>query len=322
MGRGQHRRGDQFGLPSAVRARGQQKAGQVLEVPTVGVAWMDRDGAMTTIHTRESFGPPRLSPDGERVLFHDDDGNIWGFDTRRGTTEVLASVATLGGHSSNPVWNPDGRRITFSFYLAGSQNLYEITVSERDQPEALLVREHNQFAQSWSSDGRLLAYYETHPVTGRDLWVLPVGEEPVRVLATEFNESGTAFSPDGRFLAYTSDQSGRHQVYVRSYPEGEVFVISTDGGEEPVWSRDGQELFFRHGNALLYVAITNDPEFRASTPTMLHEQPFDRGGYGFGTSYDVSPDGERFLVVADRSTTEFQVVFNWFQELERLAPTK
>lgn len=66
----------------------------------------------------------------------------------------------------------------------------------------------------------------------------------------------------------------------------------------------------------------DDLEFQASTPTVLHEQPFDRSGYGFGTYYDVSPDGERFLVVTDRSTTEFQVVFNWFQELERLAPTK
>ena len=142
--------------------------------------------------------------------------------------------------------------------------------------------------------------------------MLPVGEEPVPVLATEFNEDAPAFSPNGRYIAYVSNQSGRYQVYVVSYPEGEVFRISTDGGEEPVWSRDGRELFFRHGIRFLSVAITDDPEFQTSTSTKLHEQPFDRSGYG----------GERFVVVADRSTTEFKVVFNWFQELERLAPTK
>ena len=152
--------------------------------------------------------------------------------------------------------------------------------------------------------------------------MLPVGEEPVPVLATEFNEDAPAFSPNGRYIAYVSNQSGRYQVYVVSYPEGEVFRISTDGGEEPVWSRDGRELFFRHGIRFLSVAITDDPEFQTSTSTKLHEQPFDRSGYGFGSYYDVSLDGERFVVVADRSTTEFKVVFNWFQELERLAPTK
>ncbi len=285
------------------------------------LAWMDREGTMTPIRSHVGLTAPRLSPDGERVVFNDDDGSIWILDVPRATIDVLVSVDTFGG-SWGPTWNPDGRRVTFSSRRTGDWELYEITVSDRGQPEALLVRENDQYARSWSSDGRLLVYLELHPVTVADLWVLPVGEEPVPVLTTEFSEDSPAFSPNGRFIAYVSNQSGQHRVYVLSYPEREVFPISTAGGEEPVWSRDGQELFFRDGNALLSVAITNHPEFQASTPTKLHEQPFDRSGYGFGTYYDVSPDGEHFLVVADRSTTEFQVVFNWFQELERLAPTK
>lgn len=158
-------------------------------------------------------------------------------------------------------------------------------------------------------------------MTGLDLWLLPIGEEPIPIVVTEFNETSLVFSPDGRFLAYVSDESDQYQVYVRSYPEGETFLVSVDGGEEPVWSRDGSELFFRQGSALLAVTVTSEPEFRASAPRVLHRTPFDRNGFGERAYYDVSPDGERFLVVADRSTTELEVVFNWFQELERLVPT-
>jgi len=184
----------------------------------------------------------------------------------------------------------------------------------------LLVREYDQLPACWSSDGRLLAFREIHPKTGDDIWVLPLGEQPVEVLATEASERSAMFSPDGRWLAYVSDESGRNQVYVRSYPGGgEVYPISRDGGVEPLWSRDGRELFFRKGDALLSVTITANPELEATIPIVLFEKSFDWGVSE--TSYDVSPDGRRFLTVGDRSTTEFRVVLNWFEELNRLVPT-
>ena len=286
------------------------------------LAWMDRDGSFSPIHQREgSVAAPRLSPDGESVLFHDDQGNVWVLDIDRGTVAVVASKSVLQGNSTAAIWNPDGRRITFSSNRFRDWDLYETALSERGEPESLLVRPYDQSAESWSPDGRLLAFSEVHPVTGPDLWLLPIGEEPIPILVTEFNETSVVFSPDGRLLAYVSDESDQHQVYIRSYPEGETFLVSVDGGEEPVWSRDGSELFFRHGSALLAVTVTSEPEFRASAPRVLHRTPFDRNGFGEAAYYDVSPDGERFVVVADRSTTELEVVFNWFQELERLVPT-
>ncbi len=165
-----------------------------------------------------------------------------------------------------------------------------------------------------------LTYTEEHPQTGSDIWVLPRDDEPVPVLQTGANETAPAFSPDGRFLAYVSDESGRLQVYLRSYPEGKVLGVSIDGGEEPVWSRDGRELFFRQGDQLLAVTFTAEPELAVSAPAVLFEMPFDRSR-GNDAFYDVSPGGQRFLVVSEPPTTEFKVIQNWFSELKRIVPT-
>ncbi len=140
------------------------------------------------------------------------------------------------------------------------------------------------------------------------------------MLATEASEHSAMFSPDGRWLAYVSDESGRNQVYVRSYPGGKVYPISSDGGVEPLWSRDGREIFRPKGDALFSVTITTDQELEATIPIVLFEKPFDQGYPD--ANYDVSPDSQRFLTVGDRSTTELRVVLNWFEELNRLVPTK
>ncbi len=223
--------------------------------------------------------------------------------------------------ASDPAWNPDGRHVTFSSNIGDSWDLYEIDVAERGEPRPLLIRDFNQFPASWSADGRLLPYFENHPETGTDIWILPRGEEPVPVLTTEANEGAPALSPDGLLLAYVTDESGRLDVFVRTYPEGEVRGVSLEGGEEPQWSRDGRELFYHQGDRLLSVKVTTEPELDVSVPQELFEMPFAQGGGLGGTYYDVSPDGERFLVVSDRSTTEFTVILNWFEELNRLVPT-
>jgi dipeptidyl aminopeptidase/acylaminoacyl peptidase len=155
---------------------------------------------------------------------------------------------------------------------------------------------------------------------GNDIGVLPRDEEPVLVLATDADETQPALSPDGRLLAYVTDESGWLDVFVRTCPGGEVRGVSLDGGEGPRWSRDGRELFFRKGDRLHLVKVTTEPEFDVSVPQELFELPFAHANPDFGTYYDVSPDGERFLVVSDRSTTEFNVILNWFEELKRLVP--
>ena len=117
-----------------------------------------------------------------------------------------------------------------------------------------------------------------------------------------------------------SDESGRAEVYVRGFPDGETHPVSAGGGNAPVWSKNGRELFYRNGRKFLAVDVSREPGFRPSAPKLLHEVRFDRGWALQPVNYDVAPDG-RFLVVEDRSTTQFNVVFNWFEELTRLVPT-
>ena len=282
--------------------------------------WVDREGVTTPISTHERvLAGVRLSPNGETVVFGDEQGSVLRLDLERGTTEVLARSDTLW--AAGAILHPYGQRVILSSIREGNWDLYEVDVTQLREPRPLLSRELDQFPASWSGDGRLLAYHETHPDTGMDIWVLPNDGEPIPVLRTEANESAPMLSPDARYLAYVSDRSGRPEVYVQSYPEGTTELASIDGGEEPVWSGDGSELFFRHRDQLLSVGVTAEPRLEVSRPVEVFEMPFDRSMPVDPAYYDVSPDGQRFLVVSDRPTTEFKVVQNWFLELERLAPT-
>jgi serine/threonine-protein kinase len=125
-------------------------------------------------------------------------------------------------------------------------------------------------------------------------------------------------------MAYTSDESGQYEVYVKPYPElSGAWAISTNGGEEPIWSRDGKSLYYRNGDTWLEVPISFDPNFSMGTPRVVLEGPYINVP---GRSYDLSADGSKFLVILDEGTEEFsrhvEVVLNWFDELERLVPTR
>ena len=181
---------------------------------------------------------------------------------------------------------------------------------------------------SWSPDGKTLAFVEVNnPDTQSDIWVLPLGQEPVPLLATAFLEHSPMFSPDGGWLAYVSDESGREEVYVRGFPgEGAKHPISTGGGREPVWSRDGRKLYFRNvdDTEMWAVAVEIEPTFQASRPELLFTRRFFVDANREQT-YDVSPDGERFLMVEeieDRRSQEVILVLNWSEDLKRLLPTE
>ena len=170
-----------------------------------------------------------------------------------------------------------------------------------------------------------MSFEEINPATGRDVWTLTIGDKKAHpLLNTQFNETAPEFSPDGRWLAYASDESGRYEIYVQPYPgPGGKWQISTDGGTEPRWAHSG-EIFYRSGGKMMAVETKLKPTFSADKPKMLFE-----GSYlptlQTMANYDVTPDGQRFLMVKaseqDASARQINVVLNWFEELKQKVPT-
>ena len=191
----------------------------------------------------------------------------------------------------------------------------------------MTTSEYIQAPMSWSPDGQLLAFIEVNPTTGYDIWVLRLSDRKAQpFLRTPFNEAAPRFSPDGRWLAYISDESGRYEIYVQPYPgPGGKWQISTEGGTEPVWNRNGRELFYRSGDKMMAVDIATQPGFAAGKPRMLFEGPYVPTP-ATSPNYDVSPDGQRFLMLkpseqAQAAPTQINVVLNWFEELKQKVPT-
>jgi hypothetical protein len=168
---------------------------------------------------------------------------------------------------------------------------------------------------------------EISPATGYDISVLHMQDRKAQpFIRTPFNESAQSFSPDGRWLAYASDESSRFEIYVQPYPgPGGKWQISTDGGTEPVWNRNGRELFYRSGNKMIAVDIATQPGFAAGKPRILFEEPYLPTS-ATSPNYDVTPDGQRFLMLkpteqAQAAPTQIVVVQNWFEELKQKVPT-
>ena len=288
------------------------------------LVWVDRAGRPTAILDEPgAYRRPRLSPNGKSVVLERVSGSgvgVWVHDLDRGTRIRL----TPEGLNLDPVWSANGERIVFQF----GGNLHEMAADGSGEPELLLDRENIQAPHSWSPDGRLLAFYDIHPETSRDIWVLPMDEdrEPVPMAVSSSNERSPAFSPDGRWLAYVSDEAGRDEIWVRSLEREEGRrVISTDGGTEPVWSPAGDELFYRNGDRMMVTSVELGETFEATSPQLLFEGDYVNEPPPSGSqTYDVSRDGQRFLMtqpVEQPNSERIIVVQNWFEELKRLVPT-
>jgi serine/threonine-protein kinase len=227
--------------------------------------------------------------------------------------------------------------------MSRKQDLSGLFLKDLNGTERLLVPSPKPTSlvrnASWSPDGRVLAY-TLQAGSQHDIWAVTTGDKPTAqpLLSGPASEHTPSFSPDGRWLAYVSDESGRYEVYVRRYPQGDSLSVSTSGGQGPVWSRDGREIFFQgsHEGApkllVVSVAITGDTlrlgkpapllDMRVPGPTGTVEQYANSNNSG--AAYDIFPDGKRFVMVrrADpRGTREIVLVQNWFEELKRLVPT-
>ena len=289
------------------------------------LVWVTRDGAEQPV-----AAPPhvyrgvRLSPDKRHVAtaIDEEETQVWQYDLSRGTLTRL----TFGGNvGSNPVWTPDGKRMAFTSNRDGPINIYLQLADGSGGPERLTTSDHINTPMSWSPDGQTLAFIEINPNTGYDIWMLRLSDRKIQpFLKTSFNESAPRFSPDGHWLAYISDDSGRYEVYVQPYPgPGGKSQISTDGGKEPVWNPNGRELFFRRDGKMMAVEIATQSGFVAGKPHVLFEGPYEPSP-GSNANYDVSRDGQRFLMLKqieqEQSATQINVVLNWFEELKRRVP--
>ncbi len=280
---------------------------------------VDRQGMAHPLwEERGHFHDPRFAPDGRRVALTTNESgthDIWVYELERGTPSRL----TFESYNGGPIWTPDGKRVTFTSNRAGTYDLFWKPADNSGPAEGLLIADGDQFPASWSPDGRSLVFIERSTTARGDVWVLPLEGDgkPWAYLQTPFDEQSATLSPEGRWLAYSSDASGRREVYVQAFPEARgQWQVSTDGGTEPLWSRNGRELFYRSGNKVVSVAIETEPVFGVGTREVLFEEAYV--GRVVLANYDIHPDGERFVMIeTGEESGELIVVLNWYEELQR-----
>jgi len=266
------------------------------------------------------------------TLFEKDRRSIWVYEISRGTLSLL----TTEGQSSWAIWTPDGKRLTFSSTAPGLDNLFWKPADGTGAVERLTTSEHGQYPSSWSPDGRTLAFIERSTATDYNTWTVSLGDGAALArpfLQTSHSVRHAEFSPDGRWLAYVSNESGRDEVYVQPYPgPGGRQQVSTEGGIQPAWARNGRELFYTtdvpgtgRKIKMMVADVKIAPTFTAGKPRMLFEGPYWSNIPLRG--YDVAPDGRRFLMVESKeqppapALAEMVLVLNWFEELKQKVPT-
>jgi Tol biopolymer transport system component len=223
------------------------------------------------------------------------DGEIWIFDFRRS----IKSRLTFDRSSLGPLWTPDGKRLVYGTTRGGSEGLAWKAADGSDAGQTI-VRDSGDYGsvpQAWLPDRDGIAFMRIGGRGGSDLMTAEIGGEPEALLAGPGAEGSLTFSPDGKWMAYSSDESGRNEVYVRPYPGlGGKWQLTTEGGKGPIWSRDGREIFYTHGDRMMVIAVETDPTFVPSKPRELFRFDFLRNP-GPWTDYTVAPDARRFLMV-------------------------
>jgi serine/threonine-protein kinase len=300
------------------------------------LVWTSRQGKPEPLPVAAGrFRDLRLSPDGEQLavgVWKRNEVQLLIYDLAR---NVPTQLTFEGTWNSYPVWRPDSRLIAYQSNVSGPWNTYLMPTDGSGKTEALIPSEHFQTPGSWSPDGRFLAYSEGGDERS-DILILPMDQEnskPEPFQTTEFREHSPRFSPDGRWIAYLSGESGRPEIYIREFIRGSNGAgakkrVSRNGGWEPVWSRDGKELFYRNidGTKMMVVRVETGTALDVSEPEFLFEEPNTLPPDVYGTrTYDVAPDG-RFLMISESESLEapmkLNVILNWFEELKRLVPTE
>ena len=298
------------------------------------LVWVDREGREEALGANpRPYRALQLSPDGRRVVTEvadSDNRDLWIYDIDRDTPIHF----TLDPASdTDPIWTPDGERVVFSSSRDGFLSLFWKSVDGTEDAQRLRASTGPQYATAFAPDGRSLLFTELQRPSV-DVGVFSIdGERTVEwLLESDYNESNAVVSPDGRWLASQSDETGQVEVYVRPFPnvsEGR-WQVSTGGSRTPIWAPNGRELFYMglqqdNGNIAVMVAtVEPQPSFTSGSPATIIDGPYLGSN---AHSYDISPDGQRFLMIKRTETNdeglapgEVIVVQNWHEELKRLVP--
>ena len=299
--------------------------------PEGRLTWVDRRGVETLVPgPPRVYAQPRVSPDGKRVaVFASDlELDIWLSDLGPTLTRL-----TYGpGVEAFPLWTPEGHRLIFGSQSTSAGNLFWQTADGAGRPEQLTESPNAQSPTGISRDGRTLIFTETFPKTGADVMQLELNDtrRVSALVQSEFTERNGILSPDGQWLAYESNEnSGQFEIFVRPFPDVNRGrnQVSTAGGTRPLWAPNGRELIYvSPSGALMSVSVARGATWSATTPTVIVKEGYMVAPGNPGRTYDISPDGQRFLMIKDRSLTAapagLVVVQHWIEELKRLVPSK
>jgi serine/threonine-protein kinase len=295
------------------------------------LVWVDRQGQETPIAAPpRAYVYPRVSPEGGRVVVRaaDQEDDLWVWDMTRLT---LTRLTANPGFDAYPVWTQDGQRLIFASQREGAQNLYWQAADGTGAVERLTRSPHVQQSTGLSPDGTRLLFTETAPATSEDVMQVEMtGSRTVTpLMQSPFAERNGIASPDGRWLAYEANDTGQFEIYVRPYPavDSGRWQVSTGGGTRPLWSRTGEELFYvSPAGAIVRIGVERSASWAATTPAVIVKEGYVTPSGFPGRSYDVSPDGQRFLMLKPATEPnapppQIIVVPHFDEELKRLVPT-
>ena len=272
---------------------------------------------------------PKYSPDGKAIAIvraglKERNSHVWIFDIERNVMKKL----TVEGSNFWPIWTPDGKYVTYpSMIEDGSDviNIYWKGVTGNTKAQRLTKSNFWLQPLSWSNDGKTLIFHQSTALSSEGWGIHYINLDSSQIITTyidsDYNERLPALSPDGNFIAYSSDETGRYEIYVSTFPEIKFkHLLSIAGGTEPVWSKDGKALYYRNNYNMMKVPIEIKPNFNPGKPILLFEKKFNMGTYGI--NYDISPDGDHFLMVKielpkQESLNDIKIIQNFFEEVER-----
>jgi serine/threonine-protein kinase len=299
------------------------------------LVWVDRAGHESPLPAQSrAYVHPRISPEGDRIIVssQDEEVDLWLWTVTRST---LMRLTTTPGVDYYPVWTlPDGKRVIFNSLREGVVNLFWQAADGTSAVERLTRSPNPQASTGISPDGTRLVFYETSPTTGDDILEVELAgtHQVTPLVQTPHAERNGVISGDGRWLAYEANDSGPFEIWVRPYPDvnsGARWQVSTGGGTRPLWGPRGQELFYMSpAGAIMRVGVERGTSWAATTPATIVKAGIATGlAASPGRVYDISPDGQRFLVLkaaSDPNTPPPQliVVQHFDEELKRLVPAK